>query len=50
MDEMVFICEDQDGNLFEVEIIPLSQELETLKHRVEAWIVKNSPYQFIFPR
>ena len=49
-DEMVFISEDQDGKRFEVELVPLSQELQLLKQKAEAWVVKNSPYKFIFPR
>lgn len=49
LDEMVFISERKGGSQFELSLVPLHKEVERIGVEAEGWILKASPYTFIYP-
>lgn len=47
--ELIFISEKKDGSKFELELLPLFQEVKRIGDEAGAWIENSSPYHFIYP-
>lgn len=48
--ELVFISENRDGSQFELELMPLVQEVARIGDEATKWINTKSPYHFVYPR
>lgn len=49
VEECVFISESRDQSRFEVELLPLRQEIQRIGDAAENWIENDSPFQFVYP-
>lgn len=47
---LVFISENGNGGLFELELVPLHTEIKRIKNMADQWIGQESPYHFLYPQ
>ena len=49
LEELIFISEKKDGEKFELELMPLFDEVKRIGDDAVEWIENSSPYHFIYP-
>lgn len=50
LDGLIFISEKRDQTKFELELVPLYEEIKRIGGAATDWVNNNSPYNFIYPQ